>query len=233
MTKIFGSVLRMLFDLIGNYGLTIIVFTIIIRIILFPLSIQQRKSMEVQKKLNPQVQELQKKYAKDPQTLNAKTMELYKENKYNPLSGCLPMLVQIPVIWSLFSVFRNAHVYIPEEALNQAFLWLPNLIAPDTLSNILPAAEVFTKVPGVLPIIAALFTYLTSKRAQQQTAAATAASGQKGPNMSAMTVMFPIMILIFGASYSAGLILYWAVSNIIQFLQDLLIARMVEKENVS
>ncbi|HHX03133.1 MAG TPA: YidC/Oxa1 family membrane protein insertase [Tissierellia bacterium] len=233
MTKLFGSFLRILFDLIGNYGWTIIVFTIIVRIVLFPLSIQQRKSMEVQKKLNPQVQELQKKYAKDPQTLNAKTMELYKEHKYNPLSGCLPMLVQIPVIWSLFSLFRNAHEYIPADALHQAFLWLPNLIAPDTLNNILPGVEMFSKLPGVLPIIAAFFTYLTSKRAQAQTAAATAASGQKGPNMSAMTIMFPIMILVFGASYSAGLILYWAVSNIIQFLQDLIIAQMVSKENVS
>ncbi len=233
MTKLFGSFLRMLFDLIGNYGLTIIVFTVIVRIILLPLSVQQRKSMEVQKKLNPKVQELQKKYAKDPQTLNAKTVDLYKEHKYNPLAGCLPLLVQIPVIFSLFSVFRNAHIYIPEEALNQTFLWLPNLISPDTLSNIVPGVEIFNKMPGILPITAALFTYLTSKRAQVQTAATTAGSEQKGPDMSAMTIMFPVMILIFGASYSAGVILYWAVSNMIQFFQDVIIGQLISKENVS
>lgn len=233
MTNAFGSILRFLFDMIGNYGLTIIIFTILVRILLFPLSISQRKGMEMQRKLNPKIQELKNKYGKDPQTLNAKTMELYKEHKYNPFSGCLPLLVQIPIIWVLFSLFRNADQYIPVEALSQPFLWLPNMIVPDTLNHIIPGLELFARLPGLLPIIAAIFTYLTSKRAQDQNAAMTAGSGQKGPNMSSMTIMFPLLILFFGASYSAGLILYWAVSNIIQYIQDLAITNMVTKEKVS
>ncbi len=228
MTSFFASILKGIYDVIGNYGISIILFTIIIRLALLPLTISQKKSLEKTKKLNPKMAELKKKYGNDKQTYNQKLAELYKEEKINPLAGCLPLLIQIPIIYVLFGIFRNAHKYLPTEALTQKFLWLPNMVDPDTLSNLIPGVDLLKSLPGLLPIIAALFTYLSVKRNSLQ----AQSSGNKGPNMGFMTIMFPGLILVFGASYSAGLILYWGVSNIIQYVQDILITKLMNKEQV-
>lgn len=175
------------------------------------------------KQLQPQINEINKKYKNDNQKKNEMTMKLYKENNYNPFGGCLPALIQIPIIFSLFNVFRNADQYLPQSALQEKFLWLPSMNVPDTLSNIIPGVEIAQKLPGILPIIAAVFTYLTFKRSQQMQP-----NTGSGPNMNFMGIMFPGMILFFGASYAAGLILYWAVSNIIQYVQDIVLQHIVD-----
>ncbi|NLY37210.1 MAG: YidC/Oxa1 family membrane protein insertase, partial [Tissierellia bacterium] len=112
MTTIFAGILQKLYSLIGNYGITLIVFTVLIRLALFPLSISQRKSMEANKRMQPKMAELQKKYGKDKTTYNTKVMELYKEEKFNPASGCLPMLIQIPIIFVLFRILRDPIPYL-------------------------------------------------------------------------------------------------------------------------
>lgn len=235
MTTLFAGILIKLYELIGNYGITLIVFTVLIRLLLFPLAISQRKSMEANKRMQPKMAELQKKYGKDKNTYNQKIMELYKEEKFNPVSGCLPMLIQIPIIFVLFRILRDPSLYnLPKAALEQSFLWLPNMADPDVLSNIIPALPAsLPRLPGLWPIIAAFFTYLTSKSTQAQTKPADPSQPQQGPDMSFMTILFPLMILFFGVSYPAGLILYWAVSNIVQYIQDLVITRLVVSEDIS
>lgn len=230
MTNFFASILNNIYNMIGNYGISIIVFTIFIRLVLLPLSISAKKGMIKQAEMSPKMAEIKKKHGKDKEVYNQKIMELYKKEKFNPLSGCLPMLIQLPIIFVLFGIFRNAAKYVPAEALSQSFLWLPNMVSPDNLVNIIPGIDFFTKLPGLLPIIAAFFTYLTAKKG----AAATKnnPSGQQGPNMGFMTTLFPLMILVFGASYSAGLILYWATTNIVQYIQDILIEKYLKKEKV-
>ncbi len=223
MSAFFAQILNYLYEMLGNYGLSIIIFTIIFRIVMLPLAISQRKNMAKMKELQPQVNEINKRYKGDKQKINEMTMQLYKENNYNPFGGCLPALIQIPIIWSLFSVFRNASTYLPASALQEKFLWLPSMDVPDTLSHILPSVEFAQKLPGILPIIAAIFTYLTFKRSQQMQP-----STGNGPNLNFMGIMFPFMILYFGATYAAGLILYWAVSNIIQYVQDIVLQHMVD-----
>lgn len=223
MTGFFASILNAIYGVIGNYGVSIIVFTLLVRIVLLPLAISQRKNMLHMQKLQPQMKELQKKYKNDRETLARKQQELYKENNYNPFMGCLPMLIQLPIIFSLFGLFRNAKDYLPPSALTQTFLWLPDMETPDVLSNVLSVAgDITTKLPGLLPIIAAIFTFLTFKStmsAQQNT---------DGPNMNFMGYIGPIMILWFGANYAAGLILYWAISNIIQYVQNLVLVRVYD-----
>lgn len=234
MTKLFAGILQQIYNLIGSYGITIVVFTILIRLVLFPLSISQRKGMEANKRMQPKMAELQKKYGKDKEAYNQKVMELYKEENFNPASGCLPMLIQIPIIFVLFKILRDPVPYLGAEALEQSFLWLPNMADPDLLINVIPGLSgALAKLPGILPIIAAIFTYLTSKSAQMQQAPADPNQKPQGPDMSMMTIMFPFMILMFGASYPAGLILYWALSNIIQYVQDIVITRIVSSEDLS
>lgn len=233
ITGFIGLILQTIYSLIGNYGVSIIIFTILMRILLFPFSVSQRKNMEQNKLLQPKIKELQAKYKNDPQTLQQKQMELFKEHNFNPLAGCLPLLIQMPIIFALFSVLRNAGEFMPAEAINQSFLWLPNMIDPDTLANIIPNLELAKSLPGLWPIIAALFTWLSMRQTQNNQQLSQDADGPKMPNMSMMTILFPAMILFFGISYSAGLIVYWAVSNIIQFIQEKALTRMfANKEGV-
>ncbi len=222
MSAFFAQILNYFYEMLGNYGMAIILFTVIFRIVMLPLAISQRKNMVKMKQLQPQINEINKKYKNDNQKKNEMVMKLYKENNYNPFGGCLPMLIQIPIIFSLFEVFRNAANYLPASALQDKFLWLPSMNVPDTLSNILPGVEMAKSLPGILPIIAAIFTYLTFQRSQQLQA------NSNGPNLGFMGVLFPLMILFFGANYAAGLILYWAVSNIIQYVQDIALQHMLD-----
>lgn len=223
LKNLIASLLTAIYNFTGNYGLSIILFTLFIRLILLPFAISSKKNMVVMQKLQPLVNELQKKYKNDPQTLQKKQMELYKEHNHNPLMGCLPLLIQMPIIFTLFTVLRNAADYVPESAMNQAFLWLPNMVDPDTMANVMNFSGA-ARIPGILPIVAAIFTFVTFKMTQSQTAATQASpDGPKMPNMNFMAYIFPVMILMSGATYSAGLILYWAVSTILQFVQDRLL----------
>lgn len=232
ITGFIALILQTIYGFIGNYGVSIIVFTILMRLLLFPLSVSQRKNMEQNKLLQPKIKELQKKYKSDPQTLQQKQMELFKEHNFNPLSGCLPLLVQMPIIFALFSVLRNAGEFMPPEAINQSFMWLPNMIDADRLSNIIPQMQLANSLPGLWPILAAIFTWLSMKQTQNNQQLSQDPDGPKMPNMSMMTTLFPAMILFFGLNYSAGLIVYWAVSNIIQFIQEKALTRMFTKKEV-
>ncbi len=224
MTSFFANILLKIYNIIGNYGVSIIIFTLIVRIAMLPLAINQRKNMLKSQKMQPLIKELQKKYAHDREKLAQEQMKLFKENNFNPMGGCLPLLIQFPIIIALFNVFRDARTYMPASALTEKFLWLPNMEMPDMLSNIIPNLEIAHKLPGALPIIAALFTYLTFK----STMGSTQTEG--GPNMGFMALLTPLMILWFGSNYAAGLILYWAASNIIQYVQNLILIKVYDGE---
>ena len=104
--------------LTGNFGLAIIGVTILMKIILLPLTLKQDKSMKSMKKLQPELDKLKEKYKGDPKMLNQKTMELYQQHKVNPAGGCLPLLVQLPILWALFGVLRGG--IVPQDS---TFLW--------------------------------------------------------------------------------------------------------------
>lgn len=135
----------------GSYGLAIILLTIAIRLVLAPLTLSQSKSMEAMKKLQPEMNALQQKYKDNPEEYQRRVLELYKEHKINPLSGCLPMLIQLPFLWALFSVLRNFD-------FGTGFLWLASLSDPDPYY--------------VLPVLSGLTTYtqmaMTSAEASQK-----------------------------------------------------------------
>ncbi|NLA58154.1 MAG: membrane protein insertase YidC [Firmicutes bacterium] len=143
--------LQFFYDVSGSYGLAIILLTIAIRLILAPLTLSQSKSMEAMKALQPEMNALQQKYKDNPEEYQRRVMELYKEHNVNPLSGCLPMLIQLPFLWALFSVLRNFD-------FGTGFLWLTSLSEPDPLY--------------ILPVLSALTTYtqmiMTSADASQK-----------------------------------------------------------------
>jgi len=152
LAKPLGMLLKMIFDLTNDYGISIIVFTIVVKLLLVPLTLKQTKSMKQMQEIQPKLKELQEKYKDDKEKLNIKTMELYKEHQVSPFGGCLPLLIQLPILFGLFAVLRNPGLYVfgSEElykSIDTSFLWLDNLSSPD---------------PLILPLLAAATTFLSS-----------------------------------------------------------------------
>lgn len=197
-----GQLLFALYNLIGNYGITLIVFTIIVRAFLFPLYADQIKHSSKLQDVQPKIKDLQAKYSHDKETLNAKMMELYKEEKVNPARGCLPLIIQMPIIIGLFALLRNPVAYIDNTtmlmAIHESFLWIADLSQPDL---------------WILPILAGVTTYISFTQTQ------TSPEMQANPTMVMMKYVFPVMIVWWGRSFPAGLTLYWFFGTFIQIFQ--------------
>ncbi|KJY48236.1 Membrane protein insertase YidC [Bombilactobacillus mellis] len=184
----------------NSYGWAIVLFTIIVRIILLPINWWQIRSMNKQMQVQPQMKALQEKYsAKDMETqqkLQAETKKLYAEAGINPIAGCLPLLIQLPVMWALYQA-----IYRTTELRNGHFLWM-ELGKPDPIY--------------ILPILAAIFTFLS-------TWIANLSQPEQPQATKVMMWIMPIMILIPAITISSAISVYWVVSNAFQVLQTLLL----------
>ncbi|MDR1572926.1 MAG: YidC/Oxa1 family membrane protein insertase [Clostridiales Family XIII bacterium] len=203
-----GMLLSGIYDVIGHYGYTIILFTLIVRGLLFPLYANQIKHSARMAEVQPKMQALQKQHANDRETLNRKMQELYREEKFNPMMGCLPMLIQLPIIWGLFSLLRNPTAYMPDTemwiASHEAFYWISDLSQPDQ---------------WILPILAGISTFFSFRMTQQQQQATGEMANQMAPMMKMMKYIFPVMIVGMGRSFPAGLTIYWFVGTVVQIGQ--------------
>ena len=153
MTGFFINLLNWINSLVGNYGWSIVLFTLLIRMVLLPLDIKSKKSMRAMSKVQPKLQALQKKYANDKEKLNQKTMELYRKEHVSPTAGCLPMLISLPILWIMFSAMRTVgNEYTIRMILDmkasgklpdfQSWLWIKNVFQPDSFgATILPAVN--------------------------------------------------------------------------------------------
>ena len=151
MTGFFVNLLNRINDIVGNYGWSIVLFTLLIRLVLLPLDIKSKKSMRQMSKIQPELQKLQKKYANDKDKLNQKTMELYRKEHVSPTAGCLPMLISLPILWIMFSAMRTVgneqtiQMLLNMKSTNtlptlQSWLWIKNVFQPDSFAaTILPA----------------------------------------------------------------------------------------------
>lgn len=203
-------ILTALYGLIGNYGIAIIILTLIVKLCLYPLYIKQTKSMAKMATVQPKMQAIQNQYANDKEMLNIKIQELYKEEGFNPMSGCLPMLIQMPIIMGLFALLRNPLMYMSEAAssnmifaFHENFLWIDDLSQPDK---------------WILPIIAGIATFIsfTMNRLLQDNGGSDQQAQSMNGMMKMMQYVFPVMILWMARTYPSGLAVYWAVSQIIQ-----------------
>lgn len=224
--NILGGLLKFVYDtvsMIGTepanfsyYAMAVIITTIIFKLMLLPISLNQSKSSKKMNEIQPKIKEIQVKYKSDPQTMNTKMAELYKEHKYNPASGCLPLLIQLPIILAFFKVMREPTLFafkdpVFYEAMNKTFFWIKNLENPDPFL-------------WGLPLLAAATTYLQSLT---MTAASTDPQAQSTQKM--MNIFLPVMIFMAARGFSAGLGIYWVVGNIFSIIQQLISNKSLAK----
>lgn len=239
-----GALLRFVYDsivavgidsaVLSAYALAIIITTIIFKFILLPLTLKQMKSMKNMQELQPKVQELQKKYKNDTQTLNIKTMELYKEHKVSPFGGCFPLLIQFPIIIAFFRVMQSPVPYVfgeqaLYEGLNRSFFWIKDIgLAPGAIiDGVTNGVSIAGYSVPILAIVAAATTYLSSK---MMSAAQPSPKGSQAQSTQAtMNIVMPVFILWIGSKYAAGLTLYWTISNTFQIIQQYFTNRSIGK----
>jgi YidC/Oxa1 family membrane protein insertase len=193
---------------IGDWGLAIILFTVIIRLLLLPLTLKQQKSMAEMQHVQPILAELQAKYADDPQRLNEEMMKFYFEHKFNPLAGCLPMLLQMPIFFALFSVLRY---HVPEDA--SFYNILPSL--PLSASTVFSEQGFVASIPYIIFVL--LFGILTFLPMILQN------NQQQNSMTKIMTVVMTIMMLFVGWTSPAGVVLFWVTSSAWAVIQQQLI----------
>lgn len=198
---------------VGDWGLAILILTIIVRLLLLPLTFKQMKSMAEMQRVQPLLQEMQTRYANDPQRLNEEMMKFYSEHKFNPLAGCLPMLLQMPIFFALFSVLRYK---LPEDAAFYGIL--PNLtLSP---SQVLSAQGFLPALPYIIfTLFFAALTFLPMMMQKNQN------SMTKG-----MGAMMAVMMLFVGWSSPAGVILYWVASSAWGVVQQFIITRKTDHD---
>lgn len=174
----------------GSYGLSILVVTIIIRFIILPLTLKQYRSSKRMQDLQPEMKNIKEKYKDDPKKQQEETMKLFQREGVNPLAGCFPILVQMPILIALYAaIMRNGHIG------EHTFLWM----------------QLGTKDPYyILPLLAALTTYFQQKMM----------SSQMPAQMQSLMFIFPVLIFVMAMNFASALPLYWVYSNIFTIIQS-------------
>jgi YidC/Oxa1 family membrane protein insertase len=193
-------------------GLAVIVFTVIIKTLLLPLTIKATRSSKAMQELQPKIKELQKKYAKDKQKLYQETTKLYSQYQANPMAGCLPMLIQMPIFLGLYRAIDhlsqgNAGFPISDYWAG-GFLWLPSLADPDPYH--------------ILPIMAGVFQFIQTK--MMRPAGMGKSSDPQQAMMNTMMNFLPITVVLFGWGFASGPVIYWVTQSVYSVIQQWLIA---------
>lgn len=233
-----GNALGFVVHFVNDYAIAIILFTLLLKLILLPISINQTKSTVKMNKVQPIVKKINEKYKHDKQKAQQKTMELYQKAKINPLAGCLPLILNMVILIAFFRVllYPTTFIYfggepISLDVLSGSFLWVENLSQPDLLANIPFFADIIpvgmhAKIPGIMPIVTSLIT-LFSYNAMTS---GTAQPEQNNAMMKSFKYLMPLMFLMLGTKYPASLMVYWTVSSLIQMIQQPIIKKLVDKE---
>jgi YidC/Oxa1 family membrane protein insertase len=201
-------VMKWIYQYVGNYGVAIILLTVVSKVLFYPLTVKGMRSMKAMQALGPQINALRSKYKSDPQRLQRETMELYRANKVNPMGGCLPMVAQVPIFYALYLALsvspelQNAP-FICFGRLFNVDLWICDLAGPDPTY--------------VLPILMGITMFI------QQKMTPTTGDPAQARMMLFMPVVFTLMFLVY--PIASGLALYWAVSNVLQIGQQWLMDR--------
>ena len=222
VAKPIGYLLALIYKLVGNYGISLIILTVIVKLALYPLYAKQIRSTADMSDMSEKAKEIQNRYANDKEKMNEEMQKLYAETGFNPMSGCLPMLIQFPIIMGLFALLRNPMKYMPSDpalmfANHESFLWIKDLAQPDLI---------------ILPIAAGLATFFAFSMNSAMTMQQPGANpGQQKAMNAIMKYFFPLSILWLARSYPAGLAIYWAGGQFMQIFFNLRINKIKDQMN--
>lgn len=206
ISEILANILKFFHDTLGvSWGMAIIFLTVLVKLVLFPLSLSQIRSMEGMKKIQPQIKEIQEKYKKNPEEQQRRVMEIYQKNKVNPLGGCLPLILQLPILWALFSVLRTPENY-NIDFTNAIFLTMD-----------------LTKSHSywLLAVVSGALSFLQQKMTMVQTT-----------DSSQNTMMYVMPVFMGWITYTlkAGIGLYWVASTLLGILQQWITTKFFIRE---
>jgi len=277
-----GFLIQIIYDLVQNYGLAIILFTIVIKLILMPLQVKSQKAMKRQQKIQPIVAELQKKYANDQQRLSQEMMKVYKENNVSMTGGCLPLLIQFPILIGLYNIIRRPLTYIRginfsdksaleqvKELASKVGEKIPNMdqfiqneqIKISTWANQHNITDweinfdflgldlsqkpqfnsIFKLMNGdfsdlsttlliLIPAVAMLLTWLSSKYSQKLSGSANNTNEQAQSMTKSMNLMMPLMTGYFTFILPSGIGIYWIISSVMQIVQQFIITLFFDRK---
>lgn len=215
LTKPFFYILDFLYHFIGNMGWAILLFAALLRLAMFPIANKSYESMSKMKKVQPKLQELQEKYKGDKVSLQKAVMDTYRREKINPAAGCLPILIQIPIFFSLYKVLN-----IAIEIRHAPFIgWIKDLSAPDPLT-----ISVITHMPlphildiGVWPILMGISMFIQQKLNPKPT----------NKDQARMFALMPLIFTFMLGQFASGLVIYWTLSNVLSIIQQKIIMRKI------
>ena len=208
----FEDILQFWFDIVGSWGMAIVMLTFTIRLAILPLTFKSVKSMQALQVLQPEIKKIQERYKDDRQRMNQEMMKFYQERKVNPLASCLPLLLQIPFFIALFELLRSKSFKADIEGAER-FLFIPDL------------AEPLTSEPGVLAIMVVIYIV---------TQLAASAVTMFGGDKTQQRIMFalPFVFTIFIVNFEAGLIVYWITTNVWTIGQQLVVRKLYPKPDI-
>jgi len=210
----------------NDFGLAILVLTLFIRVIFFPLTVKSVLSQRGLAKLQPKIKEIQDKYKGNQQQIGAATMALYKEHKINPLSGCLPLLIQLPV---LFALFKALDVAFEPDSLNMIYGFVGN---PGIINNVSFGFLDLADKNRILAISAGALQWLQSKVTNKNQGPSQDKSSPTAMMTKQMLYFFPFMVIIISWNFQAGLVLYWVATTAFAIVEQLIIGkRFAENKN--
>lgn len=193
----------LLADNLKSGGLAIVVFTVLVKTLLLPLTIKSTRSSKAMQELQPKIAELKKKYGKDRQEMSARTMELYRQYQVNPMAGCLPVLIQIPIFFGVYSAISSLS-NAGEGHFADSFLWLPDLGEADPFK--------------ILPFVAAGFQFVQTK--MMRPANQGKITDPQQAMMNTMMNFMPLMVVVFGWNFDSGPVIYWVAQSVYSVVQQ-------------
>jgi YidC/Oxa1 family membrane protein insertase len=206
--------LEFFYRVVHNWGLAIVILSLAIYLLLFPLTLKQMRSMKEMQALQPLIEEIRRTYKNDAQKQNKEIMELYRKHKVNPLGGCLPLILQMPIFFALYQALMRS------VALKGAsFLWIKDLSEPDRLFKLPFSLPVLGNEVNILPIVMAIGMFI------QQKISLVSASSSVAEQQKLMLVVMPLMFGLIFYHMPSGLVLYWFINSGLMLLYQLRIRR--------
>lgn len=218
VSKVLLLILNFFYGIVRNLGVAIILLTVTVNLILFPLTYKSFSSMQQMKKIQPHLQQLKEMHKDNPQKLNKETMELYKKYNVNPLGGCLPLLLQMPIFIALYQgLIRSISLK------GATFLWIKDLSAPDSLVKLSTAIPFLGQDINLLPILMIGAMFFQQKMSQGTMSGGMSSDQEK--QQKTMMLMMPLLFGVFFYKMPSGLVLYWLTNTILMTLEHKYIAK--------